>query len=142
MRKRNASRSDRSGFSTIRQLMCSDGRMKLTLIVLVAAALVVPASASAKSMYCSKSGDVCYQAKGSPIKLKITTAAKYFSRYRLCITDPHGTRECHRFSMHAAKAGSYSSTVSWPKHFEYGGKGTYHARWYAGGNALGPRVAF
>jgi hypothetical protein len=116
--------------------------MKLTLILLVAAALVVPATASAKSTYCSKSGDVCYQAKGSPIKLKITTAAKYFSRYRLCITNPHGKRECHRFSVHKAAGGTYSSTVSWPKHFTYGGKGTYRARWFASGNALGPAVTF
>ena|SRR5690242_9761716 len=118
------------------------GAMKLTLLLVVVVALAIPAAASARSTYCSKSGDVCYQAKGSPIKLKITTAAKYFSRYKLCITNPHGVRECHRFRMHKAAAGSYSSTVSWPKHFEYGGKGTYHARWFAGGNALGPRVAF
>ena len=116
--------------------------MKRTLIVVVAAALLVPATASAGSTYCSKSGDVCYQAKGSPIKLQITTAAKYFSRYRLCITNPHGVRECHRFRVHAAKAGTYSSTVSWPKHFAYGGKGTYKARCYAGGNQLGPAVSF
>jgi hypothetical protein len=116
--------------------------MKRTLTIVVAAAFVVPATASASSTYCSKSGDVCYQAKGSPIKLKITTASKYFSRYRLCITDPHGARECHRFSMHAAKAGTYASTVSWPKHFQYGGKGTYRARWYASGKALGPAVTF
>src|SRR3954452_24948450 len=100
--------------------------MKRILIPVVTAASLValiPASASAKSTYCSKSGDVCYQAKGSPIKLKITTAAKYFSRYRLCSTDPHGKRECHRFSMRKAAAGTYSSAVSWPKHFAYGGKG-------------------
>ena len=116
--------------------------MKRTLTLLLAVAFVVPATASAKSSYCSKSGDVCYQAKGSPIKLRITTAAKYFSRYRLCITDPHGARECHRFSMKKAAGGSYSSSVSWPKHFEYGGKGTYRARWYAHGDALGPAVTF
>src|SRR3954471_16443440 len=105
--------------------------MKRVLIPVAAAdaaAALIPASASAKSSYCSKSGDVCYQAKGSPIKLKITTAAKYFRRYRLCITNPHGARECHRFRMHAGDNGSYKSTVSWPKHFAYGGKGTYHAR--------------
>ena len=118
--------------------------MNRTLILLaaVAALAALPATASAKSSYCSKSGDVCYQAKGSPIKLRITTAAKYFSRYRLCITNPHGARECHRFRMHAADAGTFASTVSWPKHYEYGGTGTYHARWYAHGSALGPAVSF
>jgi hypothetical protein len=116
--------------------------MKRTLTLVVAAAFAIPATASASSTYCSKTGDVCYQAKGSPIKLKLTTAAKYFSSYRLCITNPHKVRECHYFRIHAAAAGSYSSTVSWPKHFEYGGKGTYKARWYASGKQLGPAVSF
>src|SRR4051812_8435454 len=119
--------------------------MKRILIPVVTAASLValiPATASAKSTYCSKSGDVCYQAKGSPIKLRITTAAKYFSKYRLCITNPHGVRECHRFRVHRTKSGQYNSTISWPKHFEYGGKGAYKARWYAGGKALGAAGAF
>jgi hypothetical protein len=111
-------------------------------MLLVASALLVPATASARSSYCSKSGDVCYQATGSPIKLKITTAANHFSRYRLCVTSPHGVRECHRFHMHAASGGTYASNVSLPKHFQYGGPGIYHARWYAHGTPLGPRVAF
>jgi hypothetical protein len=114
----------------------------LVLGAAAAAALMLPATASAKSTYCSKSGDVCYQAKGSPIKLKISTAAKYFSRYRLCISNPNGTRECHRFRVHRAAGGTYSSTVSWPKHFTYGGRGTYRARWYEHGSALGPAVTF
>jgi hypothetical protein len=120
--------------------------MKRTLTPLVlaasAAALLLPSAASARSSYCSISGDVCYQAKGSPIKLRITTAANYFSRYRLCITNPHGVRECHRFSMRSAAGGTYASTVSWPKHYTYGGRGTYRARWYAHGAALGPAVSF
>jgi hypothetical protein len=117
-------------------------RILIPLAAAAAVAAIIPATASAKSTYCSKSGDVCYQAKGSPIKLRITTAAKYFSRYRLCVTNPHGVRECHRFRVHKADGGTYSSSVSWPKHFQYGGKGTYRARWYAGGNRLGPAVSF
>src|SRR4051794_13753641 len=125
--------------------MCSDGRMKRTLTLIVvaasAAAFLLPASASARSKYCSQSGDVCYQAKGSPIHLRITTAAKYFSRYRLCITNPHGVRECHRFRMKAADGGTYASSVSWPKHYEYGGEGTDRARWDAHRGAPGPAGA-
>src|SRR3954451_3733092 len=101
--------------------------MNRILIPLAAAAAVaiIPATASAKSTYCSKSGDVCYSAKGSPIKFRITTAAKYFSRYRLCVTNPHGVRECHRFRIKPAAGGTYASVVTWPKYFRYGGKGTY-----------------
>lgn len=106
------------------------------------AALALPSAASARSSYCSKTGDVCYQAKGAPIKLRITTAAKYFARYRLCITNPHGVRECHHFRMRRDTGGTYSSTVSWPRYFHYGGRGTYHARWYTAGHALGPAISF
>jgi hypothetical protein len=116
----------------------------ITLLAVAAAALaILPAAASARSTYCSTSGDVCYGVvKGSsPIKLRITTAAKYFSRYRLCITGPHGERECHRFRIRK-RNGVYRSTVSWPKHYEYNGKGSYRARWFQGGNALGPAVTF
>ena len=144
-RKRNASRSDRSGFSTTRQLMCSDGRMKRTLLIVaaaVAATALIPATASARTKYCSSSGDVCYRViKGSPYKLQITTAAKYFSRYRLCIRSNSG-RECHRFRMRRAAGGTYASTIVLENHFSYLGRGLYKATWYAGGNRLGPSLTF
>jgi hypothetical protein len=116
----------------------------LTLLALAAsAAAIVPAGASARSKYCSKTGDVCYGVvkNTSPTRLQITTAAKYFARYRLCIS-ANGRRECHRFRMHKGAAGTYHSTVNLGKHYQYLGPGQYKAAWYAGGNKLGPSVTF
>ena len=38
--------------------------------------------------YCSSSGDICFGVfnRGGRARLKITTAARYFSRYTLCVT--------------------------------------------------------
>ena len=115
------------------------------LAALAAVAAILPATALARSSYCSTSGDVCYGVvkNSSPVKLRIVIAARYFSHYRLCIKAPknRGT-ECHRFSVHKAARGSFASTVVWPKHFKYYGKGTYHASWSTGGSSLGPAVKF
>jgi hypothetical protein len=114
-------------------------------VALSAVAAALPATALARSSYCSQSGDVCYGVvkNSSPVKLQIVIAARYFNHYRLCIKAPknRGT-ECHRFSIHKAAHGSFASTVVWPKHFKYYGKGTYHASWSTGGASLGPAVAF
>jgi hypothetical protein len=119
-------------------------RLLLPLVALALAAALLPAAASARSSYCSQTGDLCYgKVRGSsPVRLGITLAGDYFSRYRLCVTNPHGARECHRFRIRARDNGTFGSVVSWPKHFEYGGKGTYRARWFALGGPLGPAVTF
>jgi hypothetical protein len=118
--------------------------------VLIAAAFVITALATtatpagAASTYCSPSGDLCYGAFAGrpPIKLRVTLAAKYFSRYRLCVTDPAGSRTCRRFSIRAGARGTYGSSVRWSRRFPDSGKGVYRVRWLAGGNALGPEVTF
>jgi hypothetical protein len=120
-------------------------RILTPLAVVATAAAVLPATASAKrSHYCSPSGDVCYGVvKGSsPIKLQIVLQAKYFSRFRLCITGPHHERDCKHFRIHKLGHGEYGRTVSWPKNFPYRGKGTYRARFYAQGQQLGPKIKF
>ena len=119
-------------------------RLLTTLAVLALAGALIPSVASARSSYCSPSGDVCYgKVRGSsPVRLGITLAADYFQRYRLCVTNPHGVRECHRFRIRERSNGTYGSVVTWNKHFEWGGRGTYKARWYALGARLGPAITF
>ena len=117
-------------------------RLGLFLAAAATVAALIPASASARSRYCSGSGDLCYAAIGSPVKLRISLAAHYFTRYRLCITGPDRKTDCRRFRVHRTEAGLYQSTVSWPKHFPYRGKGDYKARWYAHGSKLGPAITF
>jgi hypothetical protein len=120
-------------------------RILTPLAVAAAAVAIVPATAQARSSYCSPSGDLCYGVvKGSsPIKLRITLQAKYFSRYRLCIRAPNGQRNCHRFRIRKLDGGLYGSTVRvGGKKFPFGGKGTYKARYRTGGHSLGPAITY
>jgi hypothetical protein len=106
-------------------------------------ALGLAQAAEARSAYCSASGDVCFGVlQGSPVRLNLSLQAKYFSRYKLCVTTPAGSRTCRRFSVHLGSHGAYSSTVRWSTHFPNAGSGTYRARWFSGGSALGPSVTF
>jgi hypothetical protein len=118
----------------------------LTLFALAAtAAALVPATAQARSSYCSSSGDVCYGVvpESSPVKLSIRLAAKYFKRYKLCIKGPNGRTDCARFRIKKLKHGIYGSTVRvGGKKFPFEGKGTYRARWIVGGKKLGPAITY
>jgi len=113
--------------------------------LLVGAALLAGAApeASARSTYCSQTGDVCYGVVSrSPVRLRITTAAAFFRRYTLCVTGPDGKRDCRRFRMQAAPHGLRRSTVRWSRNFPNRGHGTYRVRWRSGGSPLGPAVTF
>jgi hypothetical protein len=116
-------------------------RTTLAATVLFAA---LAAPAAARTAYCSPSGDLCYRAKdtGAATKLRITLAAHYFTRYRLCVTPPAGARACKRFRVRRTSHGLYDSTVRWASQFPAAGPGTYHASWRSGGSALGPSVSF
>jgi hypothetical protein len=118
-------------------------RWVVAMMAACVCALGLPQVAQARSAYCSSSGDVCFGVlQGGPVRLNLSLAAKYFNRYKLCVTTPGGSRTCRRFSVHLGSRGAYSSTVRWSRHFPNGGAGTYKARWFAGGNALGPSVSF
>jgi hypothetical protein len=117
-------------------------RLSLSFAAAAMVAAMIPATASARTNYCSPSGDLCYGRIGSPVKLRISLAAKYFETYRLCVRGPDRVRDCKRFRVRRSDNGLYESTVRWPKHFPYRGKGIYRVRWYSGGNALGPAITF
>ena len=87
---------------------------------------------------CSESGDVCISAKkdNGVRKLKITLGAKYFNRYKLCVTTPDDERTCKRFKI-GKTGGVYGDSVRWDTHFPDGGSGAYDAVWRQGGNKLG-----
>lgn len=119
---------------------------KLVVACAAAAALVAAAApqASAARTYCSPTGDLCYGAlaKKAPVKLRITLAARYFTRYRLCVTGPRGPRECRRFGVRERGNGLWEGTVRWARHFPNRGDGRYRVRWFAQRRALGPAIAF
>ena len=119
-------------------------RPLLALALVATAFAAAPSSASAASSYCSTSGDVCYSARSAPpVKLRLGLAAKYFDRFRLCVTGPEGTRDCKRFAVRLMANRIYGRSVRWSRHFPNRGHGVYRVRWLQqDGSRLGPAVTF
>jgi hypothetical protein len=106
----------------------SASNTKAVLARLAAEAIAAGPRSGANS-YCSASGDVCIQvlSQNTDVLLEITTVAKYFSTYRLCVSGPK-SRMCKSFPIR--RSGSeYDSTVSWKNNFPNQGHGTYRVTW-------------
>jgi hypothetical protein len=99
--------------------------------------------------YCSPSGDVCYGVFGRRhrVYLRITTAARYFSRYTLCVRllpvgggAEHALR-CGSFPLFRGGAGTWVSTINYARQYPITQPGRYRVSWKAG-PALGPSLTF
>jgi len=121
-------------------------RRRLALTLVAAGALAFPAGPAAARVpvktYCSPSGDVCFGIfrKSGAISLDLTTAARYFERYTLCVRPPRGVVACRRFAMRRS-GGVFASSVRWHTSFPARGAGTYRVTWRLGA-ALGPSLTF
>jgi hypothetical protein len=123
------------------------------VIAALCAALALAGAASAQpeqlnpriASYCSPSGDLCYgifrdPARVSP-RFQLTLAARYFTRYRICVRPPRGATLCKSFPVR--QVGSlYGGTVRWQRQFPNRGTGTYRVTWRQGTRALGPTLRF
>jgi hypothetical protein len=118
--------------------------MRLALLAAIcAAALSVLGNASAAERarlpnYCSPSGDVCYgifKASGQ-YSFRLTLAAKYFSRYRLCVRRLGQARQCKRLPVKKTGA-QWGGRVNWFRNFSHA-PGSYRVTWWHGTNRLGP----
>lgn len=121
-------------------------RRSLAVSAVAAAVLLSPLPAQADhrpQSHCSESGDVCQSVRraGGVRKVKITLAAKYFSRYKLCVKAPDGSRTCKRFRIQK-QGEQFGDSVRWRKHFPNGGKGAYSVTWKNGGARVGARLGF
>ncbi len=117
---------------------------RLVVLSLAAAVLLaIPPAASARSSYCSRSGDLCYgvMRPSGAVVLRIDTFARYFARYRLCVTDPSGRRSCRSFPIRR-RGRLYGSSVRWSRNFPQRGPGVYRAAWFAFRSRLGPVLTF
>jgi hypothetical protein len=117
------------------------------LAVVGAAALAVPGNASASERarfpsYCSPSGDLCYgifNANGQ-YAFRLTLAAKYFPRYRLCVRRLGHARQCRSFPV--SKTGAHwGGQVLWFRNFGHV-PGSHRIRWFQGTTRLGPPLSF
>jgi hypothetical protein len=128
--------------------------LRSLLLVAIATAVIAPASTAAAptgiASYCSPSGDVCYGIfkRNGHVSLEITTAARYFGRYTLCvrrIRPPGGGAEslqrCGSFPIFRQGHGTYGSRINYPKQYPITTSGTYRVVWKAP-TALGPALRF
>lgn len=119
--------------------------LPLTAIALLATLALAP-SASARSSYCSPSGDFCYGHSGErDPKLILNMAARYFPRARICVTPPDGAeRTCKTYRVRDL-GNVFGVRVRWSAKFPNHGRGRYKVKFYSAGSSsegLGPSVSF
>ncbi len=121
---------------------------RILLLSLIAGSLIIPAGPAvgdhAPKSFCSESGDVCLEIRerDTDFIFRLALSAEHFTRYRICVKDPDGVKECGRFRVRENSDGSYGSKVSWMKNFPDAGPGAYTVLWKFGGGALGDKLGF
>jgi hypothetical protein len=92
--------------------------------------------------YCSPSGDVCYGIAhtGGAYRLKLTLAAKYFPRYRLCVQRLEKAKKCETFPVQKTDA-QWGGKVWWSHYFSRA-PGNYRITWLQGTSQIGPALSF
>jgi hypothetical protein len=134
--------------------------MRLAVLALAAVPLVLAAAmpgagqtaAAPKTIasYCSTSGDVCYGIfkRSGKVSLEITTAARYFNRYTLCVrrlpprSTPAYAQRCGSFPVFRQSASTWGSRVNYARQYPLTFAGTYRVTWKLAGSALGPALRF
>jgi hypothetical protein len=122
--------------------------VRAVLLIAIAAGLALAAPVSAApdgriASRCSATGDVCYGVfdDHGTIRFQLTLAAKYFTRYRICVKPPRGATTCKSFPV--KRVGSqFGGAVRWTRNFPVRGLGKYRATWKQGAQALGPGLLF
>ncbi len=121
--------------------------MRLFLAAVCLAAVACASAAAAPSgriaSRCSASGDVCYGVfdDRGVIRFQLTLAAKYFTRYRVCVKPPRGATTCKSFPV--KRVGSqFGGAVRWERNFPSRGPGRYLVTWRRGTRPMGPGLYF
>jgi hypothetical protein len=125
----------------------------LTMLVAVSGSLVAVAAGASRpkviASYCSPSGDVCLGVfkRANVIYLDISTAARYFARYDLCVRlkgvgGAAGLRRCGSFPVFRRSGFVWGSSVNYARQFPVADPGTYCVTWKLGTRPLGPTLSF
>jgi hypothetical protein len=98
----------------------------LAVVLAAAAPGAGQAAAGPKKIasYCSTSGDVCYGIfkRSGKVSLEITTAARYFNRYTLCVrrlpprSTPAYAQRCGSFPVFRQSGSTWGSRVNYARH--------------------------
>lgn len=120
----------------------------IVLLALVAGLAVAPLASSANesriASYCSQSGDVCYgifKDRVGLVRFQLTTAAKYFSRYRICVRPLGTSATCKSFRVKKVGA-NWGGKVIWQRNYPMRGPRKYQVTWKLGARRLGPSLSF
>ena len=120
----------------------------IPLVALIAGLAVTPLALSANQVrvasHCSSSGDVCYgifKSDENAVRFRLTLAAKYFARYRICVRPLGQAAKCKRFRVRKIAA-NWGGNVSWQKNFPVRGPRRYRVTWSQHGHRLGPTLSF
>jgi hypothetical protein len=121
-------------------------RPALAAALTVALIAAFPAGASQQTRvksYCSETGDLCYGVfkTGSTYRFRLTLAAKYFRRYRVCVVPLGQSRTCKSFPVKKTGA-QWGGTVVWQRNFPVRGPRGYRVSWWQSGHRLGPPLTF
>ncbi|HEY8777080.1 MAG TPA: hypothetical protein VIM33_11455 [Gaiellaceae bacterium] len=100
--------------------------------------------------YCSSSGDVCYGIfnRSGEVYLRITTAARYFKRYNLCVrllpagSDATHAQRCGLYPVFRQGGSTWGSSINYTRQFPIKDPGRYRVAWKLGSSALGPPLYF
>lgn len=128
--------------------------LPVLLVVLGIATSSAAGSPTARSKtiatYCSSSGDVCYGIfnRSGKVYLQITTAARYFKRYNLCVrllppgTDGSHAQRCGFFPVFRQGGSTWGSSVNYARQYPVTDPGRYRVSWKLGSGPLGPPLYF
>jgi hypothetical protein len=124
--------------------------VRMMVVTLATAFLIAPLAPRADAShhprnYCSETGDVCQSTAevDGVRKLRITLAAKYFDRYRLCVVAPDDSRTCKTFDIEPQGTSFYGDSVRWSAQFPDAGPGPYTVIWkMTSGDRIGHRLGF
>ncbi len=121
-------------------------RRSLLLALIAALVAVAPSAAADQSRvksYCSTTGDVCYGIfkTGSVYSFRLTLAAKYFPRYRVCVLPLGQQAMCKSFRVKKTGA-AWGGTVVWQRNYPVRGPRGYRVTWRQGATRLGPPLTF
>jgi hypothetical protein len=131
-------------------LVAAAALFALLSTVLTANARTTASPQKTIASYCSSSGDVCYGIfnRSGKVYLRITTAARYFKRYNLCVrllpigSDGSHAQRCGSYPVFRQGGSTWGSSINYARQFPITDSGRYRVTWKLGSSALGPPLYF
>lgn len=119
-------------------------RSILISLALIACGLLAAAPASARSSYCSSTGDYCTSVARTDGKRMLRLGTFSFrGRVDICVNPPRGKTTCRHPKLRATSAGLYEAATPWHGAYRYHGHGIYKVTFApAGADQLGPTLSF